>query len=223
MSSPIFIFSGLGATSRMYLDPWHEIPGAVFVEWPSYAGEASVTTLAERMADEWRIPDDAILIGSSFGGLIACEISRLRRTRSLVLVASAVHKDEFIRSRVVEFLARHAPLPLIQRLFSGLQGALERLFAHEGNVYNRAVLDSIQMFSTCDPKLYRAMFLATYHWGGYLDGPCRPIRIHGRHDGVIHFPGTADLVLDGGHLIARTHADECVSYIRNMLEIHCPK
>lgn len=202
----------------MYQGAWHDIPGAIFVEWPpSYEGEESVEMLAKQMADQWGIPDDAILIGSSFGGLIACEITRFRRIRTLVLVGSAVDKDEFIRSSLVEFLVRNAPIPLIQRIFSVLQGTLERMFAHEGNLYNRAILDSIKMFSACDPALYRSMFMAISKWRGYLDGPCSPIRIHGIHDGAIHFPKTADLALEGGHLIARTHAEKCVSFIQLLL------
>jgi hypothetical protein len=42
------------------------------------------------------------------------------------------------------------------------------------------------------------------------------IRIHGRNDLVILPPKRADLLLNGGHLIAMTHAKECVAFLEQV-------
>ena len=41
-----------------------------------------------------------------------------------------------------------------------------------------------------------------------------PLPIHGRYDRVISRPEKVQHYLDGGHLIAMTHAQECVTYLR---------
>lgn len=90
----IYILPGMGADSGMYSGAWRALPEARFVDWPDYQGEGSLEEVAERIVGQYEIRDGAILVGSSLGGMVACEIARLRSVDQLVLIGSAKKKEE---------------------------------------------------------------------------------------------------------------------------------
>jgi hypothetical protein len=79
--------------------------------------------------------------------------------------------------------------------------------------------DVSQMFSEGQAPFIRAMCKAIFDWGGMNESLAKPIRIHGRFDRVIPLPVDVDLVLPCGHLVAMTHAQECVSFIAGKLAL----
>ena len=58
------------------------------------------------------------------------------------------------------------------------------------------------------------MCRAIFNWDGLGDQRVNLVRIHARMDHVIPLPKGVRHVLNGGHLIAMTHAKECVEIIR---------
>jgi hypothetical protein len=58
------------------------------------------------------------------------------------------------------------------------------------------------------------MCSAIFQWNGLGVTSTKVFRIHGKHDLVIPPPKQADLLLDGGHLVSMTHAEECVAFIK---------
>lgn len=191
-----YILPGMGGDRRMYPHPWPLLPGAKFIEWPAYAGESSLEDVAARLVALHQIPDGATVVGSSLGGMVGCEIARLRVLRELVLVGSALHKEEIspLLTRLHP-LMDHLPLRLAQRAAGALPGEL------------------LQMFSDADPHFVRAMCRAMFRWrgAGELNTPVR--RIHGRRDHIISRPAGADLWVSGRHVIAMSDAVECVAFI----------
>lgn len=71
----------------------------------------------------------------------------------------------------------------------------------------------MQMFEASQADFIRAMCAAIFEWDGLNEDVITPLRIHGRSDRVIPLPKEVDLVLDGGHLIAMTHSEECVRFL----------
>src|SRR3990172_11672079 len=196
----IYALPGMGADSAMYPQPWPTLPGITLVEWPAYAGEESIAAVARRIIETERIPEDAILIGSSFGGFVACEIAKHRRLRRLVLVGSAIRKEEINGLlRFLHPLARVAPIKATQRFLGRLTGDIPR------------------MLSRNEAAFVRAMCRATFEWPGLEQGLIEPLRLHGRRDLLIPPSADADLLVDGRHMIAMTNAAECVEFIKASL------
>lgn len=188
----------MGADHTMFSAPaWQRIAGARFVDWPAHRGEKTIADFADRVIAEAAIPERATLIGVSLGGIVACEIARKRRARALVLVGSAVHPRE-ISSLLAKLqpLARFAPIEFVQRAAGKI--------SHE----------VVEMFARGEPAFIRAACAAIFAWEGLDESVIAPVRIHGIHDHVILMPAAVDLALDGGHLVAMTHADECVDFLR---------
>ena len=218
MQPPIFLIPGLGADHRNYPGPWTELPGCTLLNWPEYQGKASMPEVARYMADAWQLPPGAILVGSSFGGMLACELAKILPLHALVLVASTTTRDNFTSTAKMKRLTRVLPLRLVQLLLRCSRPVLEKIWGRSPTPAVRAVLDSIQMFSTCQAGFYRNVFQAISTWEGFADHHTRLVRIHGCHDKLILPPPHADLYLEGGHLIVMTHARECVNFIQSWLE-----
>lgn len=191
----------MGADNRMYPGPWRSLPGATFLDWPAYKGEDSIQAMAWRVAEEGRIPDGAVLIGASLGGMVACEIARIRRIHQLFLVGSAKNCLEVsgVLNRLHP-LIEYTPLEFFQSCAARLPSEVT------------------QMFGGSDAAFIRAMCHAVFKWPGLDESLPKPFRIHGRFDRVIPLPRDVGLVVEGGHLISMTHAQQCVDFVQAHLE-----
>lgn len=194
----IHLLPGMGADHRMYAAAaWRTLPDARALDWPEHHGETTIGAIAARMIAESGIREGDTIIGSSLGGIVGCEIANQLRLRSLVLVGSAQSPEEIpTLLAILHPLAALAPLDLIRVSAGKLPGEL------------------CAMFTDSQAGFIRAMCHAVFTWPGLDATRLRPLRIHGRHDHVIPPPANADLLLDAGHLIAMTHADLCVDFLR---------
>lgn len=192
----IHALPGMGATCRMYPEPWTSLPNFIAHDWCRYAGEITLEEIARSVCDSKNIKDGDSIVGSSLGGMVACEITKMRKIKSLYLVGSAIRRDEI--NPLLSFLSpliKAAPIKMIQ--FSA--GSIP----HELS----------EMFAVADEAFLRAMCSAVFKWDGLYESSAAVYRIHGRSDMVIRSPANVDLLLDGGHMIAMTHASQCVKFI----------
>jgi pimeloyl-ACP methyl ester carboxylesterase len=193
----IHALPGMGADHRMYAPVWSSVPNFIAHDWVRHRGERSLAEVAESMCSTCSIQDGDALIGASLGGMVACEITKIRRIPVVYLVGSAVRKEEVNHLlSLLHPLARIAPIHWMQAL-SG-----------------KVPMELFQIFSDAEASFVRSMCEAVFNWDGLGETNCRIVRIHGRKDLVIPPPETADLFLDGGHLISITHAMECSEFIR---------
>ena len=196
----IYILPGMGADHRMYPPPWPSLPASRFIDWPVYGGETSVADLARSVAATAPIAADAWLVGSSLGGMVACELTKLMPVRGLILIGSATSREELSPMLgALGSLIDLTPVNFIRQLAG------------------KAPSELAQMFARSDPAFIRAMCRAIVAWPGLGASPVPLYRIHGRRDRVIPLPPKVDLVLGGGHLIAMTHAPECVRLVAGIL------
>jgi pimeloyl-ACP methyl ester carboxylesterase len=181
---------------------WQSLAGVRFLDWPEYRGERSIAAFADRVIEEAQIEEGATIIGSSFGGIVACEVARKRRLKSLVLIGSAVRPDEVSGLlALMHPLVRLTPIEFVQAAVGKLPSELTG------------------MFSRSDAAFIRAACTAIFEWGGLDESRAVPIRLHGRRDRVIPLPARVDLVIEGGHLVAMTHAEECVAFLKTRFEV----
>jgi pimeloyl-ACP methyl ester carboxylesterase len=200
-SEPIYVLPGMGADSTMYAGAWRTLPNCFFIEWPPYKNENTIEKIGQRVAVEAGIKDGAILVGSSLGGIVACEIAKLRNLKHLFLIGGAKKKEEINDLlALIHPLADLLPIEFIQRV--------------AGKIPNEVT----KMFNRSQAEFIRAMCKAIFEWPGLDDTVFRPARIHGKFDRVIPVPPDAQKVVDGGHLIAMTHAQECVDFITSRID-----
>lgn len=200
-----FILPGMGADSRMYSHPaYKRLKNINFVNWPVYNNETTILEIATNVIRNSDIPSKSIVGGSSLGGIVAAEIAKQINVKSLVLIGSSRTPDSVngILKKLSNF-SNFAPVELIQFL-----AGKNTLFAE--NLV-------IEMFQETDPAFIKNMSKAIFEWEGNVKPNCNVYAIHGKNDTVINPPKENVTLVNGGHLIAITHANEVASFIAKCL------
>ncbi|MEM7791310.1 MAG: alpha/beta hydrolase [Verrucomicrobiota bacterium] len=189
-------YPGMGATASMYGTPWKEAYEDTFHNWPDWKGERTVTDLAKRLIEEDGVARGDTIFGTSLGGIVACEIANLIDLDRIVLIGSALEKEEINGTlEHLHPLIDLTPMKLVQISSGKLPGDLSA------------------MFSDSDPDFIRSMSKAIFSWNG-LNSKVPVTRIHGTKDRIIPLPKNVNYEIDGGHLIVMTHPVECIKYLQ---------
>lgn len=201
----VHAFPGMGADERMYPAPWSQLPGFRAHNWYGCSEARTIPELAELVCARAGIAEGDILVGSSLGGMVACEITRLRRIPLLILVGSAMHPREVRRPLLALTPLIHVtPMPVVRFVAAAVPGTIATMIA-----------DS-------DPVFIRRMVPALANWTGCDVSSTRTLRIHGRWDPLIRPPADADLLLNGRHAIALSHPEECVRFVAARIAENSP-
>ncbi|SFH80789.1 alpha/beta hydrolase [Halpernia frigidisoli] len=93
MSKKIFLISGLGADERMFhrLNFYNCTP--VFIKWLPTKKNENIADYASRLLTQIT-EENPVIIGLSFGGIIAVEIAKQIKTEKIILISSAKDKSE---------------------------------------------------------------------------------------------------------------------------------
>ena len=113
----VYIFSGLGVDKRVLEKIDFGDIEIEFVDWITPIHNESIQAYAKRISSNFDFKKP-ILIGLSFGGIMAVEISKLIDTKKVILIASAKNKNEipFIYRTLGKLkLNRIIPTSLIQQ------------------------------------------------------------------------------------------------------------
>ncbi len=107
----LFVFSGLGADKRVfnYLD--FSKHNTTFINWVHPTHNESIENYAKRLTKQIT-SEKPILIGLSFGGIIAVEVGKIIESKKIILIASAKSKNEIpFYYRLAGFLKLHKLIP----------------------------------------------------------------------------------------------------------------
>lgn len=93
MSSTIYILSGLGVDKRVFnLIDFGENKVS-YIDWIQPNFNESIESYAKRISTEI-IDENPILIGLSFGGIIATELAKIIKTKHIIYISSVKNFDE---------------------------------------------------------------------------------------------------------------------------------
>ncbi len=90
--SIIYIFSGLGVDKRVFDYINFFDLNVVFIDWIDPLKKETFESYAQRISKDFE--KDSILIGLSFGGMLAVEVSKIIPIKKVILLASAKNKNE---------------------------------------------------------------------------------------------------------------------------------
>lgn len=204
MPNPIYLISGLGADERIFqhLDFGQFEPK--FVKWivPKY--NESLKSYAQRLAQQIET-EKPIIVGVSFGGMLAIEIAKHIDCQQVILVSSAKTKHE---------------IPFICRLFgqSNLHKLIPSALLKKANTLtywlfgmttksDKSLLKSI-LYNT-DSTFLKWAINAIVHWDNteILDNV---VHIHGNADHILPINCIQKVdfkIEDGGHLMIYNQAE----------------
>jgi pimeloyl-ACP methyl ester carboxylesterase len=210
----LILFPGLGADYRLLEPQRAAFPQLTVPPWiPPHRNE-SLPSYAARMAQTIAVPPERPLIvgGVSFGGMLACEISRHLKADGVVLIASC-RSPGSLRPL---FPAARWLLPVIPVATWSIAKLLSTpvmAVMHRRSPAKRRML--VTMFKESDPHFMHWIVRAIFNWQPTpLDG-IPAFHIHGTRDPIIPARRVnADAwIPGGGHLINASHADEVNRFI----------
>ncbi len=206
----IYIFSGLGADERVFdLFDFSEY-SIHFIKWPPVCKNETIEDYANQLIRQIVHPRP-ILVGLSFGGIMAIEVAKQIQTEKIILVASVKHKYEL--PFYYRFLGRfnfHKLLPANilksnNRIANYLFGACS---SFEKNILKQILLDTDSIFlKWAIDKIVKWRNTDTFD---------NVRHIHGSKDKILPFRyvNADDRIDEGGHLMTLSHTEEIMNVLR---------
>jgi pimeloyl-ACP methyl ester carboxylesterase len=212
-----YFISGLGADKKAFhkikLSPDYE---PVFLDWIPPEKNESLADYSVRFSELINKNEEFILIGLSFGGMMASEIARIRKPKKTIIISSIATADE-----LPWYFRRAGKL--------GLQNALPISFFKAATFLNRVVgagtpEDKAVVYhyvKNADPAFVRWSLNAIIKWKRSERVP-GIIHLHGDKDHLLpsKFTNPDFLIKNGGHLMVLNMAKEVNEILNEILSIN---
>jgi len=202
--SKIYIFSGLGVDRRVFDNIDFGNLDVEFVDWIDPLKNEPLENYAKRISQKIT-NDNPILIGLSFGGMVAVEISKIIKTEKIILIGSAKNKFELPKfNRISGKLKLNKLIP--KSIFKKQNFITNWIFGIETES-EKSLLKSI--LKDTNLNFFSWAINEIVNWKNETI-PENVIHIHGNKDRVIPFKNVkADYVIEGGgHFITVNRSRE---------------
>jgi pimeloyl-ACP methyl ester carboxylesterase len=215
LGTELYIFSGLGADERVF--GFLEFPGykVNFIKWITPQEHETMEHYASRLRDQVTTINP-VLIGLSFGGMMAVEVARQMETQKVILIASAKTRAELpFYYRVAGKLRLHKLIPA---------GFLKRANAITNWVFgvqsssDKELLK--QILTDTDPVFLKWAMDKIVHWKN-KEQVQNVIHIHGSEDKILplRYVDCNIVIPGGGHLMTLNKAKEVSEVLRLQLSL----
>jgi pimeloyl-ACP methyl ester carboxylesterase len=207
----IYFFSGIGADASPFANL--ELPGynKVYISWIPPLPDESLVHYAGRIKEQITAKNPYI-IGLSFGGMVAVEISKQIEVEKMVLISSARTKGDL--NRLHSFFMRLGMYRLIPG--SLIQRANFLTYSYFGTHTPKDKQALTHLLAGTDVVLFRWALKSIAYWDN-MEMPKRTIEIHGTADRIIacRLSHPDYKIKGGGHLMVFSKADTISKIILN--------
>ena len=208
----IYLFSGLGADERAFHRLNFSGHPLKYIKWVLPKKNEAMEDYAARLAQQITDPN-AILIGLSFGGMIAIEVAKLIPTSKIILIASAK-----TRSEIPLFYRRIGSLGLLKiipaQLLKSPNTLTNWLF---GAKSNKDKLLLKQILRETDNIFLKWALTKITRWQNSKIAK-NTIHIHGTSDHILRYVKNCIWIKHGGHLITLNRAKELSDILQKILK-----
>lgn len=213
MTDKCYLLSGLGAdgTVFQYLD--FEGVEVEYMEWLSPLPKETLPAYAKRMTQKMMTPHP-ILVGLSFGGMVAMEIAKQIPVKKVILISSAKERKElpwFYRFSAKLKLQKILPYTLIKRTNGFTYWLFGATSAHE-----KALLKEI--FRKTPTTFLKWAINAILTWRN-TEISAHILHIHGDKGRILLYKNVKDTfcITGGGHSMIVNKAHEIAPLINKFL------
>lgn len=215
----VYLFSGLGADQRVYqhidffgLDIQH-------IDWLPVCKGESLAHYAQRLLPQITA-QQPVLIGVSFGGMLATEVAKLIDAKKVILISSTQTRQDIpFYCRWLGYLKLHHLLPVW--LFLNMPAFILAWLFGVYRLEDRQLLT--QIIRDTDPVFLKWALGAILGWNNTHIHP-HAVHIHGTHDRVLpaRYCKPHITVERGGHLMVLAQADVLSKLIRSYILLDKP-
>lgn len=212
MSAELYILSGLGADEKVFRLLDFGAHPVTFIKWTDPLRDEAIRDYAARLAEQISSPRP-VLIGLSFGGIMAIEIAKQRDVAKVILLASAKTRGEipwYYRLAGKLRLHKLVPVAVMKR-----PGALTNWFFGARSELDKKVLK--QTLEDTDPVFLKWAIDHVVRWENQTI-PKKVFHIHGLNDRILPAGNVKSdaVVKSGGHLMTLTEPGE----VNRLLRLH---
>jgi hypothetical protein len=207
----LYLLSGLGADKRVF--DFIDLSGykLIHMEWIAPLPNESMSNYAVRLLPQI-CSTRPMLIGVSFGGMMAVEIGKLIETEKLILLSSAKSKLEIpIYFKILGTLGIHHLIPV--SLFKCVNRLTYWFFGVTTDSEKSLLKDIIQ---STDEKFLRWAIDKIVCWNNTTI-PKNIIHIHGTNDRILPLKNATTTFQNGGHLMILNQGDRLSKLIKTAL------
>ncbi len=200
----VYIFSGLGADERVF--KYLDLTGleVTFVKWIKPQVNEILADYAKRLSTQIK-DENPILIGLSFGGIVATEMSKIIPTEKLILLSSLKTRNEIpLLYRIAGKLNLHKIIPyslLKSNTFFNrwLFGIIRK---NDKDLFQKVLADT-------DIDFLRWAINVIVKWDNQLLHP-QLYHIHGSKDKILPIRNAGNVIVieNGGHLMVLDKAKQ---------------
>lgn len=212
MQPQVFFFSGLGADERVFRNLVLEGMDVHFVKWIKPAPDETMECYAKRISNQIH-SENPILVGLSFGGIMAQEVAKIVSTKQVILLASVAYKGEIPwYLRCLRWCALHKLLP--KSLLSVYFTPLDWFFGL-ANEEERGLLKSIIHETDVDFAAWAVHQVVVWSQAQKMQNV---VSIHGTQDRIfpIRYINADFQIIGGGHFMTLNKSKE-ISMLLNKL------
>jgi pimeloyl-ACP methyl ester carboxylesterase len=213
----LYFISGLGADKRIFQNlVLPEVFKIYYIEWVAVSENESMESYCRRLSSQIDQQEPFSLVGLSFGGVIAIELSKFLSPVQTVLISSFCFKKEvpwfYIllgESRIYKILPPRMllrPNNIAFRLFGAYKPEIKNLLKN--------------IFEDTDPEFFEWAIRQLFSWDNHWKPP-NLIRIHGTADKILPYKKImkAIPVKDGEHLMVYSKSAIVSQILKEYLQI----
>jgi pimeloyl-ACP methyl ester carboxylesterase len=200
----IYFISGLGADERIFNNialPTHVI--IKHIHWIEPLPQETLQEYCRRLLPQIDVTDEFILIGLSFGGMVAIELSKIIHPRQVIIISSvATAKEIPFQFKIIRLFRLHK---IISARLLKIPNPLVNWFFGVKTKKEKGMLRAFSKNVT--PCYLKWSMNSVLNWNN-KHKPDNLVHIHGKEDKIFPCSKTnADIILEqGGHLMVFNQA-----------------
>lgn len=204
----LYLIGGLGADERVFKYLNLNIKTKI-IQWIEPKPKEKISSYAIRLSEQINQDEEFGILGVSFGGILAIEISKHLKPSKLMLISS-VETSKQLPQKYVS-LGKTQILKLIPNsLIKPPQPIFNFLFGAK----NKELLKEV--IRDTNPQFIRWALNTIINWSNEKKSN-QTIRIHGTNDKLIPLKGHAIEVKDGGHFMIVDRAEEISKLVNEQI------
>lgn len=212
----VYLISGLGADKRAF----HKLRFSKnlsihHLDWIKPLQDDSLVSYAHRLADGIDVSKPFVLIGLSFGGMLASEIAQLYRPSKTILLSSVNNCNEL--PQLYKWAGRNGIYKILpSKPVVGASLTMPYLMGVTRDDDKKMVK---QLLADANPSFMKWAVKSILNWNKtFLDE--HVVRIHGDNDLILPLTTFKPnyIIPNGGHLIALSHCEGVSAYIEKEIK-----
>lgn len=205
----LYLIGGLGADERVFkfLDIKNETQ---VIKWINPKPKEELKHYAKRLLEQINQNEDFGILGVSFGGIVAIELTKLAQPQKLILVSSVETNTQLPKTYLT--IGKTQILKIIP---NALIKPPKLLLSYLFGAKNKKLLE--QIIRDTNPEFIRWALNKIIEWSNDLT-QIKAVRIHGTNDKLIPLIGKSIEIKDGGHFMIVDKAEEISNLINEQMK-----